>query len=108
MTHMYKIGVLGDYDSICAFAALGLDTVSVESTKEAEDSLKNMASGDYGIIYVTEQYFKELESVIAGYRENVTPAILPIPTASGFLEVGKERMKKFVEQAVGSDIIYND
>lgn len=108
MTHMYKIGVLGDYDSICAFAALGLDTVSVESTKEAEDSLKNMASGGYGIIYVTEQYFKELESVIDDCREKVTPAIVPIPAAAGFLGVGKERMKKFVEQAVGSDIIYND
>ena len=108
MTHMHKIGVLGDYDSICAFAALGLDTVSVESVKEAEESLKNMASGNYGIIYVTERYFKELEGVIESYRESITPAILPIPQASGFLGVGKERMKKFVEQAVGSDIIYND
>lgn len=106
--HMYKIGVLGDYDSICAFAALGLDTVSVETVKEAEDSLKNMALSDYGIIYVTEQYFKELESVTESYREALTPAIMPIPCVKGFLGVGKMRMKKFVEQAVGSDIIYND
>ncbi|MBR4723991.1 MAG: V-type ATP synthase subunit F [Clostridia bacterium] len=105
---MYKIGVLGDYDSICAFAALGLDTVSVETVKEAEDSLKNMALSDYGIIYVTEQYFKELESVTESYREALTPAIMPIPCVKGFLGVGKMRMKKFVEQAVGSDIIYND
>ena len=108
MTLMYKIGVLGDYDSICAFAALGLDIVSVESVKEAEYSIKNMASGNYGIIYVTEQYFKELQGVIEGYRERVTPAILPIPSVKGSLGVGRERMKKFVEQAVGSDIIYND
>lgn len=107
MTHMYKIGVLGDYDSICAFAALGLDTVSVENAKEAEESIKNMAAS-YGIIYVTEQYFKELESVIESYREKVTPAILPIPSVKGSVGVGRERMKKFVEQAVGSDIIYND
>ena len=104
---MYKIGVLGDYDSICAFAALGLDTVSVENAKEAEESIKNMAAS-YGIIYVTEQYFKELESVIESYREKVTPAILPIPSVKGSVGVGRERMKKFVEQAVGSDIIYND
>lgn len=108
MTHMYKIGVLGDYDSICAFAALGLDIVSVENAKEAEERIKSMADGSYGIIYVTEQYFKELESVIESYRESVTPAILPIPAVKGFMGVGKERMKKFVEQAVGSDIIYND
>ena len=108
MTRMYKIGVLGDYDSICAFAALGLDTVSVETVKEAEENIKNMASGNYGIIYVTEQYFKALESVIESYKESVTPAILPIPAVKGSLGAGRERMKKFVEQAVGSDIIYND
>lgn len=108
MTRMYKIGVLGDYDSICAFAALGLDTVSVETAKEAEEGIKNMAAANYGIIYVTEQYFKELETVIESYRESVTPAILPIPAVKGSLGVGRERMKKFVEQAVGSDIIYND
>ena len=105
---MYKIGVLGDYDSICAFAALGLDVVSVENAKQAEEELKDMALAGYGIIYVTEQYFKELENVIASYREAVTPAIMPIPGVKGFYGVGKERMKGFVEQAVGSDIIYND
>ena len=106
--HMYKIGVLGDYDSICAFAALGLDTVSVEDAKQAEEHLKDMALSGYGIIYITEQYFKGLENVIEKYRESVTPAIIPIPCVKGFLGVGKMRMKKFVEQAVGSDIIYND
>ena len=105
---MYKIGVLGDYDSICAFASLGLDTVSAETVKQAEESLKDMAISGYGIIYVTEQYFKELESVTQSYREALTPAIVPIPCVKGFLGVGRERMKKFVEQAVGSDIIYND
>lgn len=105
---MYKIGVLGDYDSICAFAALGLDVVSVQTVKEAEESIKNMASGNYGIIYVTEQYFKELEGVIESYCEKLTPAILPIPAVKGTQGTGRERMKKFVEQAVGSDIIYND
>ena len=105
---MYKIGVLGDYDSICAFSALGLDIAPVENVKEAETKLKDMAIAEYGIIYITEQYFNELETAIAAYRESVTPAILPIPSVKGFYGVGKERMKKFVEQAVGSDIIYND
>ena len=105
---MYKIGVLGDYDSICAFAALGLDTAAVENVKQAEERLKDMAASGYGIIYITEQYFKELEAVLESYREAVTPAIMPIPCVKGFYGVGKMRMKKFVEQAVGSDIIYND
>ena len=106
--HMYKTGVVGDYDSICAFAALGLDIVAAESVKEAEEAIKNMASSEYGIIYVTEQFYKELGAVTDIYRETVTPAIIPIPSVRGSEGIGINRMKKFVEQAVGSDIIFND
>ena len=55
MICMYKIGVIGDYDSICGFAALGLDTYPVESLDEAEVTLKKLADGIYGIIYITEE-----------------------------------------------------
>ncbi len=34
---MYKIAVLGDYDSIYGFAALGLDTFPVSDLEEAEE-----------------------------------------------------------------------
>lgn len=108
MICMYKVGVLGDYDSICAFVALGLDTVSVENAKEAEAAIKKMAQNEFGIIYITEQYFRDLTEVLKEYKETLTPAFIPIPTVQGAKGVGRERMKKFVEQAVGSDIIYND
>ena len=32
---MYKIAVVGDYDSIFGFAALGLDTFAVQTREEA-------------------------------------------------------------------------
>ena len=33
---MYKIAVMGDYDSIYGFAAVGLDTYPLSDEKEAE------------------------------------------------------------------------
>ncbi len=36
---MYKIAVLGDYDSIYGFAALGLDTFPVTAQEEAGERL---------------------------------------------------------------------
>ena len=36
---MYKIAVLGDYDSIFGFAALGLDTFAVQTREEAAEKL---------------------------------------------------------------------
>ena len=50
---MYKIAVVGDYDSIYGFATLGLDIFPVTSRKEAEEKLEHLAASKYGIIYVT-------------------------------------------------------
>ena len=71
---MYKIAVLGDYDSIFGFAALGLDTFAVQTREEAAEKLHQLAQGGYGIIYITG--------------------------------AGVAGVKKSVEQAVGSDIIF--
>ena len=41
---MYKIAVIGDYDSIYGFAALGLDTFPVKEAEEAEELFYRLAS----------------------------------------------------------------
>ena len=40
---MYKIAVLGDYDSIYGFAALGLDIFPVNGPEEAKQTLTQLA-----------------------------------------------------------------
>lgn len=105
---MYKIGVIGDYDSICGFAALGLDIYPVENEKEAEDTLTRLAEGGYGIIYVTEQYLSIMQEEQDLYREKQIPAIVAIPSVRDNLGMGRATLKRYVEQAVGSDIIFNE
>ena len=99
---MYKIAVLGDYDSIFGFAALGLDTFAVQTREEAAEKLHQLAQGGYGIIYITEKLAAELTHEI----EQVTPAIIQIPGIAGNTGAGVAGVKKSVEQAVGSDIIF--
>ena len=41
---MYKIAVVGDYDSIFGFAALGLDTFAVQTREEAAEKLHQLRS----------------------------------------------------------------
>ena len=41
---MYKIAVLGDYDSIYGFATLGLDTFPVTTHEEAAEELHKLAN----------------------------------------------------------------
>ena len=52
---MYKIAVMGDYDSIYGFAALGLDTFPV-TPAEAGERLHQLVADGYGIIYITERW----------------------------------------------------
>lgn len=105
---MFKIAVLGDRDSIYGFAALGLDTYPVSDTENAIKTLKKLAEGDYAVIYITEALQVNLEAEINKYSNNRLPAIIPIPGVSGNTGKGMMSLKKMVEQAVGSDIIFNN
>ena len=108
---MYKIAVLGDRDSIYGFAALGLDIWPVAEPAdpaEAGKKLREIAEGDYAVIYITESLAAGLEEEIDRYRTAGLPAIIPIPGVSGNTGMGLKMVKKSVEQAVGSDIIFQD
>ena len=96
---MYKIAVMGDYDSIYGFATLGLSICPVKDRDEAKTKLRQLAEGNYGIIYITE-------AEINKYGEQTFPAIIQIPGVSGNTGAGVEGVKKTVEQAVGSDILF--
>ncbi|HBB27887.1 MAG TPA: V-type ATP synthase subunit F [Clostridiales bacterium] len=105
---MYKIAVLGDIDSIYGFSALGIHISPVNSMDEATKALKKLADEQYAIIYVTESYYIKLEAEINQYKTNMIPAIIVIPGATGNIGIGMSNIKKIVEQAVGSDIIFNN
>lgn len=104
---MYKIAVMGDYDSIYGFAALGLTTVPVSDRESGAAALKKLAEGKYAVIYITEAAAALLREEIDAYREQPLPAIILIPGVSGNTGEGIAQVKKSVEQAVGSDIIFN-
>lgn len=103
---MYKAAVMGDYDSIYGFAALGLDTFSVSGQEEAEKTLQKLAGSEYAVIYITEAVADRISRTIAKYKENLLPSIILIPGISGNTGKGVEGVKKSVEQAVGSDILF--
>lgn len=104
---MYKIAVMGDRDSIYGFATLGLDIYPVTEPDEASKLLKKLADNQYAVIYITEALQAVLETQIDAYRNARLPAIIPIPGVTGNTGMGIMNVKKSVEQAVGSDIIFN-
>lgn len=105
---MYRIAVIGDIDSIYGFAALGLDIFPIANQEEASKQLMDLAGGQYAVIYITEQLATMLEKEIDYLKELPLPAVIPIPGLKGNTGMGIKMVKKSVEQAVGSDIIFGN
>lgn len=105
---MYKIGVLGDRDSVYGFGALGLRVFPVEEAEEGARLLRHLAEEGYAVLYVTEALCAQLPEELERLRERPLPAVVPIPGVAGNTGMGLEQVKRSVEQAVGSNILENE
>ncbi|MFR8003572.1 MAG: V-type ATP synthase subunit F [Hydrogeniiclostridium sp.] len=109
---MYKIAVLGDRDSIYGFAALGLSIFPAENGAEGARMFRRLSEQEgedrYAVIYITEALAAELSEEIEKCRGRKFPAVIPIPGVSGNTGAGMLAVKRSVEQAVGSDIIFSE
>lgn len=105
---MYKIAVMGDYDSIYGFAAIGLTVFPVSDPAQAAKTLHQIADSGYGVIYITEELAAQISREIEKYDDKLMPSIILIPGVKGNTGEGVRRVKASVEQAVGSDILFGD
>jgi len=104
MAATYRIAVIGDWESVMGFRALGLDTYPVTSVDEAKECVRELAKTDCAIIYLTEQLAKDMEDVLARYKDELRPAIIMIPGREGSLGIGMNNIQRAIERAVGADI----
>ena len=104
---MYKIGAVGDKDSILAFKSIGIDVYPVVDGREARATIDSLADKQYGLIFVTEHIAQEIEETIQRDKRKIVPAIILIPSNQGTLGIGMRDINKNVEKAVGSNIFAN-
>lgn len=102
---MYKTAAVGDKDSIYGFASLGIDIFPADTGEEGTKILRRLAASDYGVIYITEQLASKMNDEVQKYNSMPLPAVIPIPGVRGNTGLGLNNVSKFVEKAVGSDIL---
>lgn len=102
---LYKVAVMGDYDSICGFAAVGIQMFPVEEEREAGRLLERLSREDYGVIFMTEALGEMLSERLEDLRERVLPVVVLIPGLSGNTGRGMEEARRLTRQAVGADIL---
>lgn len=103
---MYKIGVIGDRESVLGFRAIGLDVFPCSRSEDAEKVLHRLAKEGYAIIYITEVLASEMIEDIDRYKEEMIPAVITIPGKEGSTGEGMRSVSKAVERAVGADILF--
>jgi V/A-type H+-transporting ATPase subunit F len=112
----YNIAIIGTKDQILGFKALGMTAVNANNADEAKEKLFELVKeeidlGDgetrkkYAIIFVLEEYMVDLQKEdYKKLNKDALPAVVPIPGVKGTQGFGLTRIKRMVEQAVGSDI----
>jgi len=103
-----KIAAVGDKDSILAFKAVGADVFSAVTPAAADEALKKLAKEQYSVIFITEELAAAVPATLSVLKSRPYPAVVPIP-AGGAASIGfaRESLKKDVERAIGTDIVFN-
>lgn len=102
---MYRVAVIGDKDSVLMFKALGVDVYTAVDGDGAKKLVNKLAKENVGIIFITEDFAAKIQDTIDKYREEMTPAIILIPSNKEYLGLGMADINKSVEKAVGANIL---
>lgn len=106
---MYKIGIIGERDSVLGFMAIGFSVHEAADPEAAREILHALAKeGNYAIIFIVENYAQALAEDIARYKDVPMPAVISIPGRGGSTGYGLAAIKSAVERAVGADIIFKE
>ena len=86
MAAVYSIAVVGDWESVMGFRALGLDTYPVTSVEEARKTVHELAKTDCAVIYLTETLAKDMADVLEHYKDQLRPPSSSFPDGRAPLE----------------------
>ena len=105
---MYKIAVIGDKESILGFSAIGMDIYPAYEEDDVKNILPRLIEENYAIIYITENVSIKSEKYLEKIKKEKIPAIVTIPSNTGNLKYGQNRIKEMVQKAVGIEINFKE
>lgn len=108
---MFKIGIIGDEDSVMPFKVLGIDSYPFnliddidENKSKLKKLLENLVARNYSIIYITEEHSMMIMDVIERYKNLTVPMITIIPSIKKKFNIGISNIDKNIEKAIGKNI----
>ncbi|NLW10801.1 MAG: V-type ATP synthase subunit F [Clostridiaceae bacterium] len=101
---MYKVGVIGDRDSIIGFRAIGMSVFDTSDAVQAGEYLRQMVRENYAVVFITESMAEGNLELIRELRSQKLPAVIPIPSITGSTGLGMRQVRESVRKAVGMDL----
>lgn len=102
---LHKVGVIGEWESIVAFRALGLSVADARTAEAALSQLNAWAKEGYAVIFLTEALAEIMGDVLVPWRLRVLPAVIIIPSSGKTPYLGRGELRAAVSKATGIDLI---
>ncbi len=104
----YKIGIIGTEEAIAGFAGLGVVPFSMKEDADIGNIIEEIKKDNFAAIFITEDWSVRVRDELEkNFEREPLPAIVTVPSQSGATKAGLANLRKIVEQAVGSDILFN-
>ena len=106
----YKISILGSEEVVKGFKILGLEILTpLDEAAAQEILLKLKNEGRCGVLIITEDWAQRLDKFLQEeFAKLSLPALVVVPGLAGSSGQALLQLKRIVEQAVGSDILFNN
>lgn len=101
------LAIVGKRETVMPFLVTG---ASVTYVKEGECAgvVEGLIREGTEIILFTEEFIEELSDILAKYRTETLPCLIPIPSGRGKTNIAVERIRGIIKKAVGADIFLEE
>jgi len=103
---MYKIALMGNRDTIIGFKLLGVSLFPINKKEEAVEILNKLVKEKYAVIFVTEEIGCQIIEEIEILQKTSFASITIIPSKSEKKYLGLKILRKNIEKAIGTDILF--
>lgn len=104
----YRIAIIGNKNIIQPFKLFGIEIFSIKSEEEGREIIKTISQANFAVVFVTEDWIKKLDKDLDELKKRTIPAVVSLPTHLSQEEYGLKELKKTVERAIGSDILFKN
>lgn len=104
----YRIGIIGNRSIIQSFKLFGIEIFPINSLEEGRAVIKKISQDNFAVLFITEDWMEKLDQDLTELKQKSIPAVVSLPTHLSQNDYGVKELKKTIERAVGSDILFKD